>query len=693
MKKNILITLVIFFATCILMLLYGGFSWDVFLVDDNVCQWYPITEKAYEQFFKTGVMPSYNFFLLNGFPIANMGYYSLYNPFMLISYILERILPFNMFAIYICILSGLGNVFFFLFCRAKNVCLKHSVLFVVAYSSAACFMAFHNWYYAFNNYFIIPLLLCSIFVDKNKKTMYVSGGAILALDILLGNVQFVCFHYIVYVFLMFGLWLFYRSNYIYRLIGNICVGLFLSAPILLLGLNASADFGGNRFLAIPTSYMNFILSSAFLTTNSSIPWQQQISYAAPLTVSFLIGGTYVVFLIVFGLKGEKKSLLQSNLFQECFLLFLLILFWQNYNEGGTFAILMSKMPVISKFRYLYKAYFIIIPLLALYLVFLNGILNIKVKKILYKVILLLSFIGLVNNFIVYNHTRSLFIRKGEHYSTSIDVSRMQQKLKRDNIQYNNYRIASFYSDDSISKDKFLFYKSLNRNYPALLGAFSLAAYEIASSKQTLKKFNYIYSDSSFMTIYGNTGVKSYLVKNLDSNTFRLESQLKSNSVKYLLLKQDSIIPLDTLVYKMKAFNAIHVERVAKFNELFDLVVLGEIPSLCRFADSIDVPLTTEQMDLLSFKAERSGKYVLSFSYNDKLQAYFIRDDGNKEFLDLEKEIDGNISIPSVPKGEKIYLTYNDPLCQWAKLSEVVTSILFVVVLVAMFKPKGNTQKC
>ena len=95
MKKNALTVLGVFFASCFLMLLYGGFSWDVFLVDDNICQWYPITERAYEQFFKTGVMPSYNFFLLNGFSIANMGYYSLYNPFMLIAYLLEKVLPFN----------------------------------------------------------------------------------------------------------------------------------------------------------------------------------------------------------------------------------------------------------------------------------------------------------------------------------------------------------------------------------------------------------------------------------------------------------------------------------------------------------------------------------------------------------------------------------------------------------------------
>lgn len=687
--------LMVFFLTCLLMLSYGGFSWDVFLVDDNVCQWYPITEKAYEQLFRTGTMPSYNFFLLNGFPIANMGYYSLYNPFMLVAYLLERVLPFNMFAIYICILSGLGNVVLYLFCRMRKKDIRFALLVVLACSSAACFVAFHNWYYAFNNYFIIPLLVYSIFYDTNKKTLYVSSGIILALDALLGNIQFVCFHYIVFIFFMLGMWLIDKErNFLCRFTTNISVALILSLPIIILGLNASSDFGGkDAFLARSTSNASFFISSIGLLELKHIPWMQKFSYAAALTVPLWVGGTTVVYSIVFRFKECAKNTQVFTCLKINLLVLFLIIFWLNYSEGGLLAIAMSKLPVVSKFRYLYKAYFVLIPLLALYLVFLEAVIKQHAKKILCMVVFAFSVIGVVNNFFVYDHTRSLFVSDGDHYSENLGVTSARESLLKNDVLYQNYRIVSFYSDDSLSIDKFFFDKSLNRNYPAFLESFSLAAYEIASPKSNLKKINRIYSDTSFMTRYGNTGSKAFLLENIHNYSSELDNQFRSNSVKYLLIERDSIIPLESLIHEMASLGNVYVERMEKFNEMFDLVVLGGIPSLCRFDDGSDVQLQTERMDLLSFNAEKSGDYILSFIYEKKLQAYYMNNDGSKEYLEIGENEDNNVRVTNVPQGKRVYLTYYDPVCQWAKIFEIVISILFGVALLQLFKLKRNMFEC
>ena len=684
---------VIFFLTCLLVLSYGNFCWDIFLLDDNICQWYPVTEKAYEHLFLTGSIPSYNFFLLNGFPIANMGYYSLYNPIMLISYLLERILPFNMFAINICILCGLGNVFFFLFCRTKKICVEHSLLFTLAYSSSACYIAFQQWYYVFNNYFSLPLLFISVFSKDKSRISYISSGVILAFDLLLGNVQYVFFHYIIYIVLMFGLQFIHKSVYLRKLVTNLTVAILLSAPILLLGVKTSTNMGKGLFLNDPVTTFSFFISSftpfhldhPFLPT---IRFDFFLEYAAPLTISFLVGGVYAFYQYILYCKRKKLIFLTTE--KEKFLVFALVLFWLNYNEGGFIAQLMSCAPVVSHFTYLYKAYFVLMPLLALWLTYNDGLFISRKFKIL---IVLLSILGIANNFYVYNNTRMRFVPDNEHYSKSLDVGEVNNKLSSLDILYDSYRIVSFYSDNNISKDKFLFTYSLSRNYPAYLGVFSIAAYENAAPRSRIDKINRIYSDDELMTYYGNTGIKSYFLKNLEHAPSELEKQLRSNSVKYLLIKRDSIIPLDTLIHKMNLLKTVYVEKTANFNDLFDLVVLGGIPSLCRFGDSIDVPLQTIQMDLLSFNADSFGDYVLSFAHENELSAYYIDNKGKQESLELTKDRAGNTRILDVPQGKTVYLTYNDPLCRWAKLLEIVISILFVIVLFAMFKLKGCALKC
>lgn len=691
--KNVcnVVPLMIFFTTCLLLLSYGHFSWDVFLFDDNVCQWYPITEKAYEQFFETGVMPSYNFFLLNGFPIANMGYYSLYNPVMMIAYLLEKIIPFNMFAIYICILCGMGNVIFYLFCRVHAICIRKSVLFTLAYFSAPCFVGFCNWYYTFNNYFIIPLLLYSIFVNPFKKTSYISCGVILAFDLLLGNVQYVCFHYIIYIFVMMGVCAIRKINYLHKMIFNLCVGILLSVPILWLGLCASNDFSnGAQFLSGTTSNSIFFANSIFFLMGKSLLGSPRLSCSAALTIPFILGGSYTVFFVLFR-RAEINCL--SMRFKESVVILLVILFWLNYNEGGFIAMIMSKLPVISRFRFLFKAFFVIIPLLAIYLCLLESCLKLKRKKILYAVILIFSLVGVSNSFEVYSHTRSLFVAGDDHYTESLYKPQLLKSLDEKNVNYRDYRIASFFSDEKLSKDKHMFDKGLNRNYPSFLGAFSLAAYEIASPMRNLNKINQIYAEKSLITRYGNVGVKSYFLKKIKNNTLQVERQLQDNSVKYLLVKRDSVMPLDTLIQAMSKFEMVFVERVIEFNNFFDLVVLGDIPSLCRFGKNTDVPLRAERMDLLSFESKSAGDYVLSFAFNNKLHAYYMNDEGKKETLRLNENENENILVANVPQEKKVYLIYYDPICQWAKISEIIISILFGVVLLTLFKFKGNVQEC
>ena len=60
-------------------------------------------------------------------------------------------------------------------------------------------MSFFYWYYVYNNYLMIPLLLLTFLKGRGEKWKFCACGILLAFEILLGNVQYTCYHYMLYV--------------------------------------------------------------------------------------------------------------------------------------------------------------------------------------------------------------------------------------------------------------------------------------------------------------------------------------------------------------------------------------------------------------------------------------------------------------------------------------------------------------
>jgi hypothetical protein len=674
------------------MFAYGFFTWDVFLVDDNVCQWFPVIEKAYEQFLCSGHMPSYDFFQTKGLPIAYMGYYSLYNPLMLISYVLSHycFIPFNTIAIYICILSGFGNVFVFGLCRIKGLKCLDSVLCVLAYSSSACFVAFHNWYYVFNNYFIVPLLIYSILVNKKGMVKYFNSGAILAFSLFMGNVQYTFYHYICYSIFVFTFILLStkKLDWFKLYISNTLCGVALSLPLILMGLNASSSFGKkSMFLVGSIDPLNLIISSffSFFVRLPLKPFNHNYEYSAAVMLPFIVGGVFLIYRTIIQKRIEKK-------YYELWAFFVVSVFWLSFLDSGAISNFLSVCPIIGKFRFLFKGLFILIPLMGVFLVFLIPCLSQNVKKLLLSLVAFFSLLGIVNNFTIYDDTRSLFIADKQHYTKDLYAPELVSKINQYGIDKKNFRIASFFSNGSISIDKMYFDKALNRNYPTFLGAFSLSGYEIASPQNHLNQFDKIYSNLALLTIYGNNGVNLFLARSIENESVMLEKQLKDNSVKYLLIQNDLVYSIDFFVKKINLFDSVYVDYVKKWEDDFTLISLGSVPSLCFFNDSANVPLQTQYMDLLSFKANESGKYTLSFSYEDKLVAKAVNDENNEENLEIQEDLNGNVEI-FCKKGQQISVTYKEPLAILAQILEIITTGLFLFITIKVMTSKDEIPLC
>ncbi|MDE7232435.1 MAG: hypothetical protein K2N37_05110, partial [Lachnospiraceae bacterium] len=257
--------LVILVSICYVCLLAGGDP-EIFLIDDNRTQWYPVMERAYEDLWTAGRIYCYDFYQMKGMSVAGQGYYGVMNPFILLSYTVTKLLPggIDVVTFYIGLMVVLGNLFFYLTCRRLGCKETLALLMTLTYSTVGCFWAFFIWYYVFNNYFLVPLLVYVFLCCTQKgRLSYCACGIVLAMDLWMGNVQYTFYHYILFGILCLTMIVLKNRRYLTVLCANAVVGIFLSLPMLLLLLQSSGGFQEHEnFMQYPLLYFSLLIHSA-----------------------------------------------------------------------------------------------------------------------------------------------------------------------------------------------------------------------------------------------------------------------------------------------------------------------------------------------------------------------------------------------------------------------------------------------
>ena len=213
---NLPIIIGIFIFSILLMNVITMNNPNVFVADDNALQWEPIIKTSFDELFKTGHLPYIDFYQYKKMNLLDVGYYSLLNPFMLLSYIINKFLlldSYKIIGVYIYLLFALGNCTMYVLLRKLNIKVSNSLLSVLAYSSVSYFIDWGFYYFSFNNYFFIPLLLLIIVSFQDSKLQYIAPGITLAFSLLLGHVQYTCFYYIIFGIIYFYLALKNNSRY------------------------------------------------------------------------------------------------------------------------------------------------------------------------------------------------------------------------------------------------------------------------------------------------------------------------------------------------------------------------------------------------------------------------------------------------------------------------------------------------
>lgn len=725
------------FASLLLLFLVIGKNPEVLLTDDNRVQWQPVIEKAYEDFLSNGRIYCYDFYQMRGMSVAKQGYYSVMNPFMLVSFVAAKLLPGHMSAIsfYIILMVVLGNVFCYL-CAERLGCKgKQAFLIAMAYSVMGCFWAFCYWYYIFNNYLIIPLLLY-VFIRCRKGVLaYCAPGVVLAMSLFMGNVQYTFFQAVIFFILCMGMVVLKEGKYFKILCSNAAVSIFLSLPMLLLLMQAAGEFEQRALFYNNPIFLVSVIIHSMIPQGMLNRWGKHFTFLGSCLMErtdnmTLYMGIVANCLCVFGIvvlcqcvNRLRQCKTQGELWEACKEGYhraadwpyekkfvagctAALFFFLSFLCGGAMAKLLYVMPVVQNFRHLFKAVYAAVPLAILLFARMMGAGSIAgcVKKALWLLTIIFTLVGIAN-------ARDTIMVLGRYYpdvmEKGFDGEKQEalQSLETANVDYKNFRTAAFIRFSGIHDEHFHISENLSRNFPTAIGVFSLAAYENAVSKEQKEVFDAVYTDQYDFFMFSNAGTMRNLELSLLEEPEKVERQLTEQSVRYLLLDKSSLegnkraqeltnawIQKDLraeIVAALDARPGLSVERVCPFNEHYDLVELSGVNSLCVDEAGHMVPLTDENMQTLSFDAQAGQDYILSFAWDPHLEAFVTEADGIVTPLPVEETENGNIRISTTQSAGRVMLTWHDPLCTAGFVWEGVTMILFfgMIVTIAFARQK------
>lgn len=717
-------------ASLLFVCFLTGGNTEAFLVDDNRMQWYPVMERAYRELANTGRICCYDLYQMKGMPIAQQGYYGIMNPFMLLSYIAASLLPgqIPMISCYIGLMVMAGNLVCYLLCRRLGCGQGLAFLMTAAYSTLGCFWAFCYWYYIFNNYLMIPLLIYVFVRCKKGLISYCACGIVLAVSIYMGNVQYAFYQYVVFGILCIIMILLKERRYFKVLFINVVIGLGFSLPILLLALQASNNFRKYQDFFENPVFLNSLLvhsvipqgilhrrDMGFSFMDSSVMYRKDnmVLYMGIIAIWLFVAMIWAVSRCVKHM-GKCRNLVE--LWRECKTtydhaaawtheqktiagLIAAVLFFLSVMSGGIAATLLHALPVVRNFRHLFKAVFVVAPLVIVIFAWAVG--RQERNRIRFVTILLTAVFACIGCF----NARDEVWGADRLYGLQIDRGFVGEKedairmIEKASMDCKNYRTVTFLRFPWINDEVFNISENLSRNFPTAISIFSLAGYENAVNDCRMEAFDTIYTDKEFYTRFANADITKNLLQNLTQKPKKVAQQLMDNGVRYLLIDKSSLEDnqraqafMDAGLYRdlrpeiisaLKELPDIRVVAVKEFNEHYDLVEIDGVNSLCMNSGGERIPLTDINMETVVFEAQEAGEYTLSFAYDSHLQAFLTEKDGTKHPLSIERAVNDNILISTQGGCGKVTLTYQDPVCIMGFVWEAVVSLAFVMLLAGM----------
>lgn len=257
-------------------------------VDDNILQWGPVINKAFDNIFSGKGIPYWNFYQYKGINIFSSGYYGLLNPFMYVSYAISHYLMngfLETLIVYEIIMYILGNLMMYKILRTLNLKRSTIIIAMLTYSTSVIFFLFSFYYFTFNNYFFMPFLMWTFIQTNSKRTRYFIPGIALAFSLLMGHVQFSCYYVMVYcIFQVVAAVQKKKLKELVPLMTNLMIFIGLSSGIIIGSMKVSGDrslilSGNEGFFALSVAVSNIFKPICIvLFNNKTISYDNYMNY-------------------------------------------------------------------------------------------------------------------------------------------------------------------------------------------------------------------------------------------------------------------------------------------------------------------------------------------------------------------------------------------------------------------------------
>ncbi len=286
--KNMIPVLVIVLYSILFFAIILSKNRSSLYVDDNILQWGPVINKAFDNIFSGKGIPYWNFYQYKGINIFSSGYYGLLNPFMYVSYAISHYLMngfLETLIVYEIIMYILGNLMMYKILRTLNLKRSTIIIAMLTYSTSVIFFLFSFYYFTFNNYFFMPFLMWTFIQTNSKRTCYFIPGIALAFSLLMGHVQFSCYYVMVYcIFQVVAAVQKKKLKELVPLMINLIIFIGLSSGIIIGSMKVSGDrslilSGNEGFFALSVAISNIFKPICIvLFNNKTISYDNYMNY-------------------------------------------------------------------------------------------------------------------------------------------------------------------------------------------------------------------------------------------------------------------------------------------------------------------------------------------------------------------------------------------------------------------------------
>lgn len=702
-EKCVEILCVIVISLILLWIISSG-NRNFGLYDDNQTQWLPIIDSAYSELFRSGHFPVYDWYQMKGMIIYDQGYYGLWNPFMLIAYIINTYIlgwfGSNTITIYIVLMVVLGNLCSYSLFRQGRIIRLWALLGSQFLCVATVYTYLAYWYYVFNVYFILTWLLLAISKYKESKSYY-CHGLILALSVLMGNIQYTVYMCLAYAIIMLFLGFHQEKRNWLRLCTNVMVMGILSSCYLLMLLKVSArsaDFVGNN-----SAYYDMSVNPLWFLIFSFIPselignekewiaglFQNLIIPGAggvddfPKTASMFMG-VEVFCCILFWLKRKKYKKDRSFHIAQAGLLCAVILLVLSFGEIGLLAVIVEEVPMWNSFRILSK-FLVLLPPLLLPASVLGFRFIVKSNKWLQIGVLLLFTAGIIQ------------ARVGSVGAEAIELVETRDMLQKVQVDIKHYRVAGFSSYEEISyqgdwkefqqKDFINLSEKISKNAGTVAGIFTLGGYDLAFDENRFKLSDaMMQSKSGYASEFGydNLVIGDYFWNYMEPTNLEYEvrvqrwsEQVKNNAVKYFIFTKESS---DTDKFEQLVNKAgMEIEWSKEFMNHTCIISLRDIPALIVSGEGEKLNFEST-IDRMEIPYTGSEKLYLSFAFDSNIHAYLKTKEGARQDIKVKEDEKGYVVLENVQmkKDDVIVVEYRNRLFEFAKIWTGIVVLMFVL---------------